>query len=116
MINECTIDKNQCIPTPSENKQKIELEKIDQKIEKLIASLTESSDITMKYINGEIEKLDKKRNELLKNPGSPKTEVPNKFKDVIFDQLSFEEKKLVLSQFIEKIMVFEDEIEIVWKV
>lgn len=116
VINECTLDKNQCIPTPSENKQKIELEKIDQKIEKLIASLTEASDISMKYINGEIEKLDKKRNELLKNLGSPKTEAPNKFKDVIFDQLSFEEKKLVVNQFIEKIMVFEDEIEIVWKV
>ncbi len=116
IINECTLDKNQCIPTPSENKQKIELEKIDQKIEKLIASLTEASDITMKYINNEIEKLDKKRNELLKSLDSPKTQAPNKFKDVIFDQLSFDEKKLVVSQFIEKIMVFEDEIEIIWKV
>ena len=116
VINECTLDKNQCIPTPSENKQKIEIEKIDQKIEKLIASLIEASDISMKYINGEIEKLDKKRNELLKNLSYPKTEAPNKFKDVIFDQLSFEEKKIVVNQFIEKIMVFEDEIEIVWKV
>jgi DNA invertase Pin-like site-specific DNA recombinase len=106
VINECTLDKTQCIPAPSENKQKIELEKIDQKIEKLIASLTEASDISMKYINVEIEKLDKKRNELLKNLGTPKTEAPNKYKDVIFDQLSFEEK----------IMVFDDEIEIVWKV
>jgi len=70
----------------------------------------------MKYINVEIEKLDKKRNELVKNFGTPKSEAPNKFKDVIFDQLSFEEKKLVVSQFIEKIMVFDDEIEIVWKV
>lgn len=116
MINECTLDKTQCIPTPSENKQKIELEKIDQKIEKLIASLTEASDISMKYINVEIKKLDKKRNELLKNLGTLKTEAPNKYKDVIFDQLSFGEKKLVVSQFIVKIMVFEDEIEIVWKV
>jgi DNA invertase Pin-like site-specific DNA recombinase len=116
VIHECTLDKNQCIPTPSENKQKIELEKIDQKIEKLIASLTEASDISMKYINGEIENLDKKRNDLLKNLGSLKTEAPNKFKDVIFDKLSFDEKKLVVNQFIEKIMVFEDEIEIIWKV
>ena len=70
----------------------------------------------MKYINVEIEKLDKKRNELLKNLESPKTETPNNFKDIIFDQLSFNEKKFVVSQFIERIMVFEDEIEIVWKV
>lgn len=116
IINECTIDKNQCIPSPSENKHKIELEKIDQKIEKLISSLTEASEISMKYINNEIEKLDRKRNELLKGLESPKAEAPNKFKDVIFHQLSFEEKKLVLSQFIDKIRVFEDEIEIVWKV
>ncbi len=59
----------------------------------------------MKYINSKIEKLDNKRNELLKNLDSPKIEAPNKFKDVIFVQLSFEEKKLVVSQFIEKIMV-----------
>ena len=116
VINECSLDKGKCIPVPSENKQKIELEKLDQKIEKLIASLTEASDITMKYINSEIEKLDKKRNELLKNFGSTKTEAPNKFKDVIFNQLNFEEKKLVVSQFIERIMVFDDEIEIEWKV
>ncbi len=116
VISECTLDKSLCVPTPSENKQKIELEKIDQKIEKLIASLTEASDISMKYINAEIEKLDKKRNELLKNLGSIKVEVPNKFKNVIFDQLSFDEKKLVVNQFIDKIMVFEDEIEVVWKV
>jgi DNA invertase Pin-like site-specific DNA recombinase len=115
-IKECTLNKETCIPTPSENKQKIELEKLDQKIEKLISSLTEASEVTMKYINSEIEKLDKKRNELLSNLTSPKTEAPNKFKDVVFENLNFDEKKLVLSQFIEKIMVFDDEIEIVWKV
>lgn len=116
VINECTLEKEQCIPTPSENKQKIELEKINQKIDKLIVSLSEASEITMKYINSEIEKLDKKRNELLKNIDSPKADAPNKFKDVIFNQLSFDEKKLVVNQFIEKILVFDDEIEIVWKV
>lgn len=116
VISECSLDKSQCIPRPSENKQKIELEKIDQNIGKLIAALTEASDVTMKYINSEIEKLDRKRNELLKNIASPKAEAPNKCKDVIFQQLGFDEKKLVVSQFIEKIMVLEDGIEIIWKV
>lgn len=116
VIAKCAVDKNQRIPTPSENQQKIVLSKIDQKIEKLITSLTEASEITMTYINKEIEKLDKKRNNLLKNLDAPKHETPNKFKDVIFHQLSFEEKKLLVSQLIERVMVFEDEIEIVWKV
>lgn len=116
IINECSLDKNQYVPNISENKAKIELEKIEQKIEKLIASLTEASDITMKYINNEIEKLDKKRNELLRPQNSHQTEAPYKFKDVIFHQLSFDEKKIVVSQFIEKILVFNDEIEIIWKV
>ena len=61
-------------------------------------------------------KLDKKRNNLLKNLSFPRQENPNKFKDVVFHRLSFEEKKLVVSQFIDRIMVFDDEIEIVWKV
>jgi len=116
VIAECTVDKNHCIPKPSENQQKIELTKIDEKIEKFIASLTEASEITMTYINKEIEKLDKKRNELLKNISFPRQENPNRFKDVVFHRLSFEEKKLVVSQFIDRIMVFDDEIEIVWKV
>ncbi len=116
VISDCTLDKKQYISTPSENIKKIELEKIDQKIEKLISSLAEASDISMKYINREIEKLDKKRNELLKSLDSSKPKVPDKFRDVIFEQLSFDEKKLVVSQFIEKIMVSDDEIEIIWKV
>lgn len=115
VISECTLEKEKCIPTPSENKQKIELEIIHQKIEKLIASLSEALEITMKYINSEIVKLDRKRNEPLNNLDSPKHEDPNKFKDVIFNQLSFDEKKLVVSQFIEKNIVLEN-IEIVWKV
>ena len=116
MIAECTVDKNHCIPTPSENQQKIEITRIDEKIEKLITSLTEASEISMTYINKEIEKLDKKRNKLLMNISSPRHEAPNKFKDVVFHQLSFEDKKLAVSQFIDRIMVFDDEIEIVWKV
>lgn len=116
VLAECTVDKNHCVPTPSENQKKIELTKIDEKIEKLIASLTEASEITMTYINREIEKLDKKRNDLLKNLSFPRYENSNKYKDVVFHMLSFEEKKLLVNQFIERIMVLDDEIEIVWKV
>jgi hypothetical protein len=70
----------------------------------------------MKYINNEIEKLDKKRNDIFNSISHPKAEGPSKFKDVIFEKLSLDEKKLVVSQFIEKIMIFEAEIEIVWNV
>lgn len=115
ILAKCNIEENQNIPLPTANKQKIELTKIEQKIEKLIISLTESSEITMTYINREIEKLDKKRNEILKNLEFPKYENLNKFKDVIFHTLNFEDKKFIVGQLIEKILVFEDRIEIDWK-
>ncbi len=52
----------------------------------------------------------------MKDIASPKMENLNKFRNIIFHQLSFDEKKLVARQFIEKILVFQDEIEIIWKV
>lgn len=116
VIAECSADINKCIPKPSENRQKIELLKIEQKIEKLIASLAEASEVSMAYINKEIEKLDMKRKELLKSLDSPRHGSHKEYRDVIFHQLSFEEKKLVLSQFIDKILVYDDWIEIEWKV
>ena len=73
VIAECSADINKCIPKPSENRQKIELLKIEQKIEKLIASLAEASEVSIDYINKEVEKLDKNRKEILKRLDSSRT-------------------------------------------
>jgi hypothetical protein len=41
---------------------------------------------------------------------------PDKFEGLVWDELSFEEKKMTARTFIERIDVLDDSIEIVWKV
>ncbi|MFA9462758.1 MAG: recombinase family protein [Velocimicrobium sp.] len=96
--------------------QKNLLQQIELKIERLLNSLSESSEVTMKYINREIEKLDKQKCELLQSIKTIQKVDLERFKNVRFDLLEFEDKKAVLSQFVEKILIFVDEIEIVWKI
>ncbi|MEG1458669.1 MAG: recombinase family protein [Acetivibrio sp.] len=96
--------------------QKNLLQQFELKIERLVNSLSESSEVTIKYINREIEKLDKQKSEVLQSMKTIQKIDLERFKNVKFDLLEFEDKKAALSQFIEKILVFEGEIEIVWKI
>ena len=88
-----------------------ELLEIEQKIERLVAALAESSEVPAAYITRQIEKLHKEKEALLDKttPACPHIQ------QLDFDALSFEEKKLVASEFIERILLSEDEVNIVWK-
>ncbi|MFA9462765.1 MAG: recombinase family protein [Velocimicrobium sp.] len=103
-------------PYQGDLEQKNLLQQLELKIERLVNSLSESSEVTMKYINREIEKLDKQKSELLQSMKTIQKIDLERYKNVKFDLLDFEDKKAVLSQFVEKILVYEDEIEIVWKI
>ena len=88
-----------------------ELLEIEQKIERLVAALAESSEVSAAYITRQIEKLHKEKEALL-----DKTTPTHPYvQQLDFDALSFEEKKLVASEFIERILLSEDEVNIVWK-
>ena len=78
--------------------------------------MAEASEVSMKYINKEIEQLDQEREQLLKDWQKPGDDKRRHYQGIIFDQLGFEEKKIVAQAFIEKIKVYDDMIEIVWKV
>ena len=96
-------------------KIKEELKAIEEKIQRLIERLLEASEVSMKYINQELESLDRRKAEFLKEYELPKRER-GEFKGIVFDELSFEEKKMVAQAFIERIHVFDDAIEIMWKI
>lgn len=88
---------------------------IDEKIKRLIRRMTEASEISMKYINKELEQLDQERKELLNDQESPGDGKRKNYQGIIFSQLEFEEKKIVAQAFVEKIKVYDDMIEIIWK-
>lgn len=98
--------------TPTTNVIASELLEIDKKIERLVNALSESSSVSCAYISRHIERLHKEREELLSRPTVGKAE----FLQINFRELSFDEKKIVASEFIEKILLDGNNVNIIWKV
>ncbi len=89
-----------------------EVLEIEKKIERLVAALSESGEIAISYLNKEIERLHLQKEALLKND-NPK---PERRKEIDFAALSFDEKKIVAKEFIEKILISGNEVNIVWRI
>lgn len=85
---------------------------IDRKIERLINALSESSEVSAAYISKQIEKLDKEKAALAQKDSVP----PSAVKAIDFDALSFDEKKMIAPQFIDRILLDGETVNIVWKV
>ncbi len=93
-------------------KDAAELIAIEQKISRLVEALSESSKSATPYIIAQIDALDKERENILKD--SQKENKP--IKQIDFFSLDFEEKKIIASSFIEKILIDGDDVNIVWKI
>lgn len=105
-----------------DNTLKIELVKVEEEISGLMAKLAAANDTLFKYINERIEELDTKRQELERKLGKNKenelTEISSEL--VIralteWDNFEFEEKKLLAQSFIEKVVIYNGDMEIVYK-
>ncbi len=97
---------------------KIELVQIDEKINNLINCIAtgEASNLTVELINRELENLAERQKELSSHIGHVKKNRVQ-YKPIDFDKLSFEEKKVVVNDYINKILLFENgDVEIVWNV
>jgi len=91
-----------------------ELTAIERKIERLISALAESSALSMPYINRTIERLDRQRRALLEGQSkAPARRYPPR---LTFEGLDFEQRKLLASQFIQKITLEDDTATVYWNV
>lgn len=99
-----------------DNSLKMEVTRIDEKIERLVQSLAESEDVVIEYINREIGRLDRQKRVLLEAVDKSNRQKSRKIKEIVFDELTMEEKRMTVDAFIEKILVSRNGIEIVWKV
>lgn len=98
----------------TDEEKKIQIVKIEEKIDRLIQAIGEAAPTTMKYINEEIEKLDQKKKEilgLLENQSA----VRKKVEPIIFSKLEYKDKKKVAQNYIKRVEIFNDRIEIIWK-
>lgn len=96
----------------SGNGNAAEVLKIEQKIERLVNALAESGEIAVSYISKQIEALHREREELLKSCKPEHTTV----RPLDFKSLSFDEKKLVAAQFIDKVLLEGKNVNILWKI
>lgn len=107
--------------TAESNELKLKLVAIDEKIEKLLNQLEEASEITIKYVNERIEKLDAEKKELNHRLNDElENKIKNKnVKDIIdtfssWEELSFEDKKVFAKKMINKIYLGDNVIDIDW--
>lgn len=108
LLNNCP-PENIC---PDGREASEELLAIEQKIDRLVNVLAESSEVSAMYITKQIDKLHKEREELLArnipacSPG----------RRLDFDAASFEEKKLIAAEFIDRILLDDNRVNIIWRI
>ena len=98
-------------PQPDDQEAAAKILALDQKIQRLVDALAESGTVSARYVAQKIEVLDRERAELLHRSSVPSDPVSG----IDFAALTFSEKKLVAREFIDRILLGEQEINIVWK-
>lgn len=97
---------------PSAEEMSAEILAVEKKIERLVNALAESSEISALYISKQIEVLHKEREQMMNSVQN----VPQQMCKIDFNALSFDEKKMVAAEFIERITLDENQVNIHWKI
>lgn len=108
LIRECPAED----VLPASRELSSELLAIEQKIERLVNALAESSEISAAYITRQIDRLHKERDSLLKHSEQVTTQRGR----LDLQAATFEEKKLIAAEFIEKILLDGDTVNVIWKI
>ncbi len=100
---------------------KISLAKIEESIDNLIRCIEEgeATSLTITHINRKLEELEEKRKEIIENmqDGIITKKRKIQYKPIIFEELSFDERKVVVEDYIDKIYLYQSgDIEICWKI
>lgn len=93
----------------------LRLEELDRRADRLVDAFAESEDMDSGYLQRALRRLEEERKAILERQKRERSrpDLPDKLD---FPGLTFEEKKLVAAQFIEKINVGEDAAEVIWRV
>lgn len=121
-IRDIVIEEDKPVQSPAVNKLKIRLETISSQIDNLVDRIAETSSAIGKVLEEKLESLIKEREsveaEIRKySSGAPQALT---YKDVLpllaeFDEMPVENRSTIARQFIQKILLWDDKIEIVWK-
>ena len=106
---------------PKENECKIRLAKIEEEIQELLGKVAKANETLVQYIGKRIEALDAEKGQLEAELTSVRAKE-NEFPDIAlidkaltsWDSLTFEEKKSIAQTFIEKIVVYNENLDIIY--
>lgn len=101
----------------NENSYKLELIEIEEKIQNLISNMANANNIAMNYINTELSRLESTRIELTETLKNCKLNSATKDPVVLIDMnsLSFDGKRKVARDMIDRIDILGDDISIAWQ-
>lgn len=113
LLAECPPDEP--VKPDKEDAYTKKLEALDRKADRLMDAFANDESLNSAYLQRAIARLEKEREEILAARKREKARpvLPEK---IVFSELSFEEKKLVAAQFIERIDISENSVEIKWTV
>lgn len=116
------IEENRVSTDPKINSLKIALEEINSRIENYMAHLGRTTELIAKKIEAELEKLigEQIRLEAQIEEHNQKNTEKASYSEIIplldrFDEIPTESKRVIASQFITKILLWEDRMEIEWR-
>jgi DNA invertase Pin-like site-specific DNA recombinase len=118
LIN-CTVEAVAVSDDTSANNVKQQIYKVEQNISNLVNSLTEANDIAMKYINAKLKDLDKKKSELYDQLSAlqvKKAEVLQLPNISLWDNKDKDYKHKIAATLIDRVLIYENNIEIFWKI
>lgn len=105
---------------PEEISAQIELVKIEEEIQNLMKVLSSSAvnELTIQYVNKELENLKKKEEKLLLMVQGVTQRLQRKYvpETIVFGDLDFEQQKVVANSYIDKVYIYKVSIEIKWKI
>lgn len=112
LLEECPREE---APTAEKDADALRLEELDRRADRLVDAFAESEDMDSGYLQRALRRLEGERKAILDHQKRERSrpDLPDKLD---FPALTFEEKKLVAAQFIEKINVGEDAAEVIWRV
>ncbi|MBP1736565.1 MAG: hin 2 [Oscillospiraceae bacterium] len=101
---------------PPDGARAEQLAKIERKIQRLIHALSEGSDVTIRYINRQIERLEQEKNQLIDAGAAGRQAVSPGSEQIRFCELTMPQKKLVAARFIERVELAGEQATVKWRV
>ena len=111
LIDRCPVEQ----PAAEKDVYAARLEELDRRADRLVDAFAESQDMSNTYIQRALQRLEAERQEVLRQRQREK-QRPHLPERVVFNDLPFDEKKLVAAQFIRRVEVSEHTAHVEWAV